>query len=304
MKIIYKFVFIIGMGASFSANAWFFFWLPTGALGGSSTGSGGSNCVGSTVRVGDSVIYNGQRMKVVSLSGVSSGCSDPSMPIRASLVVDATPIQAATTQAKLELPDSWVQTPMPASMRAAYGIMMATNTSINSSLQLFSIQNNKVTDPNIENWVNSMMMRQYATLGNPTRTPINKVVINGSQAWQSEVEGDNKDGGRFTHLKTIYTGQNEMVLLSIDTEASNFPQHREELYKIAASMTGLTPQTKIDSVVGGNFSSNSSLTGKSSPVQSSTDATKRLINLKSMLDKGLITQQDYDAKKAEILKSF
>jgi len=33
-------------------------------------------------------------------------------------------------------------------------------------------------------------------------------------------------------------------------------------------------------------------------------ATKKLIELKSLLDKGLITQKDYDSKKTEILKSM
>ena len=118
---------------------------------------------------------------------------------------------------------------------------MAKNNSINSSLQLFSVPMEKITDPNIENWVNSMMLRQYSTIGNPTKTPINRVVINGSQAWQSEVEGDDKDGVRYSHLKTIYTGQGEMVLLSIDTLAENFPGNKSELYKMAASMSGLSP---------------------------------------------------------------
>ena len=33
-------------------------------------------------------------------------------------------------------------------------------------------------------------------------------------------------------------------------------------------------------------------------------ATRKLIELKSLLDKGLITQKDYDSKKTEILKSM
>ena len=36
----------------------------------------------------------------------------------------------------------------------------------------------------------------------------------------------------------------------------------------------------------------------------SSDGAKRLIELKSLLDKGLVTQKDYDLKKQEILKSM
>ena len=162
------------------------------------------------------------------------------IPLRPSGSSSAT-TEMPTTKAKLELTDSWVEVPKPSTMNASYGILMAKNNSINSSLQLFSVPMEKITDPNIENWVNSMMLRQYSTIGNPTKTPINRVVINGSQAWQSEVEGDDKDGVRYSHLKTIYTGQGEMVLLSIDTLAENFPGNKSELYKMAASMSGLSP---------------------------------------------------------------
>ena len=37
---------------------------------------------------------------------------------------------------------------------------------------------------------------------------------------------------------------------------------------------------------------------------SASEGAKRLVELKSLLDQGVITQQDYDAKKAQILKSM
>ena len=46
---------------------------------------------------------------------------------------------------------------------------------------------------------------------------------------------------------------------------------------------------------------------KAEPVDlnsSQSMATRKLIELKSLLDKGLITQKDYDSKKTEILKSM
>jgi hypothetical protein len=41
-----------------------------------------------------------------------------------------------------------------------------------------------------------------------------------------------------------------------------------------------------------------------SPTAQSTDSAKRLVELKRLLDQGLINQKDYDSKKAEILKGI
>lgn len=72
-------------------GCWFVF-IPgsvTAAVSDKLTGSEGENCVTSTTRVGDRVTWKGQTMLVKSLSGTSSRCSDPNLPIRALLAPEA-----------------------------------------------------------------------------------------------------------------------------------------------------------------------------------------------------------------------
>ena len=102
MKKLSALLFIIGLGISFNANAWFFFFLPTGAMMDAISGSEGANCVSEGVKVGDSVLLNGVAMKVKSLSGTSMRCGDEKLPIRALLEIDNSPQVSATTEAKIE----------------------------------------------------------------------------------------------------------------------------------------------------------------------------------------------------------
>ena len=91
---------------SSNANAWFFI-LPgfvTSKIADVVTGSEGDNCVGPNAKVGDLFYPNGVAMTIKSLSGTSSRCTNPAMPIRALLVpVTApppTPSTASTTSSQ------------------------------------------------------------------------------------------------------------------------------------------------------------------------------------------------------------
>lgn len=72
-------------------GCWFVF-IPgsvIGAVTDSLTGAEGSHCVGAGVKVGDTVRMPGNgRATVKSLSGTSTRCQDPAMPIRAMLIYD------------------------------------------------------------------------------------------------------------------------------------------------------------------------------------------------------------------------
>lgn len=60
------------------------------ATGDAITGAEGKHCVAETAKVGDRInLATGQAMTVKSLSGTSSRCRDPNMPIRALLVPEA-----------------------------------------------------------------------------------------------------------------------------------------------------------------------------------------------------------------------
>ena len=78
-----------GLAFSNSANAFFFFFLPgsaTRAIADSITGAKGNICVKEGTQIGQILTSgNGNTAKVLSLSGTSSMCSNPAIPIRAEL---------------------------------------------------------------------------------------------------------------------------------------------------------------------------------------------------------------------------
>lgn len=85
---------LLALMASFSLSGCFFIYIPgsvVSAVSDSITGAEGNNCVGESARVGDRVRTPGGGWATIkSLSGRSTRCQDPSMPIRALLAFDPT----------------------------------------------------------------------------------------------------------------------------------------------------------------------------------------------------------------------
>ena len=104
MKRLATAVFVSSLAlASSNANAWFFFWFPIPTGGGTTSDN---TCVAETVKEGDTTnSTNGNIAKVVKLSGTSSRCKEPSMPILAT--VDYTSAVSFTSKAGIELPDKF-----------------------------------------------------------------------------------------------------------------------------------------------------------------------------------------------------
>lgn len=69
-----------------------FFYIPgsvTSSVGDALTGAEGAHCVPDRAKVGDTINFGAGRSGTVkSLSGTSSRCQNPEMPIRALIVVD------------------------------------------------------------------------------------------------------------------------------------------------------------------------------------------------------------------------
>src|SRR6516162_5212248 len=102
-------------------GCFFFFVIPgsvTGSISDAITGAHGSNCVATTVKVGDRVrMADGSIGMVKSLSGTSSRCTNAERPIRAEIVAsaDTAPSQASSTYASnlhLNLSSDWISQPL------------------------------------------------------------------------------------------------------------------------------------------------------------------------------------------------
>lgn len=246
MKKLSALLFIIGLGISFNANAWFFFFLPTGAMMDAISGSEGANCVSEGVKVGDSVLLNGVAMKVKSLSGTSMRCGDEKLPIRALLEIDNSPQVSATTEAKIELPDTWENKTLTPAMKADAGVMFATNRAMNASLGLFALPKERISMPDLNDWAKLMMERQLSSVTDGNVSQITKLTINGAEVWQTEVTGTLKAGlkNKQTYLKTIYAGDKEVVMLNFDTPSDKYEVQKAEFLRIANSVSGLVARPK------------------------------------------------------------
>jgi hypothetical protein len=276
MKRLSAFLFVIGLGLSFNAHAWFFFFLPTGAIADAITGAEGANCVSDSTKVGDLVSLNGVAMKVKSLSGTSMRCTDEKLPVRALLEVDNSPQVSAITAAKLELPDSWENKTLTPAMKAQAGVMLATNRAMNSSLGLFALPKEKVVIPDLNDWAKMMMDMQLTSLTEGKVSQITKLNINGAEVWQAEVTGilkvDMKN--KHTYLKTIYAGDKEVVLLNLDTVSENYESQKAEFLKIANSVSGLVARPKaLESTA------SESPKAKTTPAANMGDAKQKCIEL-------------------------
>ena len=146
--------------------------------------------------------------------------------------------------------------------------------------------------------------KQMAALNDSSSTEVKTVNLNGITIFQTEVTGNLKTGAkqRFTYLFNAIEGKEEIIFINFWALADNYQKNKEEFVKIIGTMSGLSVQdTKVNSVV---------LPSPDSPAKSTispsgaTEGAKRLIELKSLLDSGVITAQDYEIKKQQILKSM
>jgi hypothetical protein len=268
MKRLSALLFICGLGISFNANAWFFFFIPgsvTSAISDAITGSEGSNCVGQQVAVGGIVrLSNGGYARVKSLSGTSSRCPDSNMPIRAMLEPiplgekftppsgsSVAPIvsqevnnRPLTTEARLELSDDWVQKDIPEALQKRRMVLIAGNKKLGAILYLSTAPQSELLTG--EKMAENLLKSQVSKIDNPTASEIAALKINGANAWQFHVSGNLKNasataaaGTAVTYTDTLYEGDKEIVVLNTVSTTENYERLRPDLFAIENSLTGI-----------------------------------------------------------------
>lgn len=320
-KYLFKSILFCGCFLSFNAHAWFFVWIPTGKIADALSGAEGENCVSASAKVGDkTTLPNGAAGEIKSLSGTSSRCTNPDLPIRA-LIVPIVPPEVAS-EARIDIPDGWEQRTVADNLKVAGVFLYLHNKTTDSALLLSATKREGITD--INSFITARKAALIGRLDNANETPINNLSINDIPAWRYEVTGNAKSGSKMAlkYMQTFYEGSNEIISMNIWTSLANFDNQKNEFIKIANSLTGLsvsnlaksqinsTPATAISSTTGTltksqNLNPQSPANTGNNPAKGDlTNPAKRLEDLNDLLKKGLITQKDYDNKKAEILKSL
>ena len=142
-----------------------------------------------------------------------------------------------------------------------------------------------------------MERSQIALLKDGVAKGAEKIKIHGMDALRFEVVGTKKGvfGREATFLITLIDGGNEILVFNQYAYTSNFLESKTEFIAITESIKGLEGES-------------SSLIGKSSvqtvPGSGQGNSIDKLETLNGLLKKGLITKQDYELKKSQILQSM
>jgi len=112
------------------------------------------------------------------------------------------------------------------------------------------------------------------------------------------------------YIVTILEGDNEILVINAYTPQSNYEKDKDELRKIAMDISGIAANPTTANVSIANPSQQVDEvqpTIRAPAVETTTNTSEtsnKLRELSKMLSEGLITQQDYEAKKADLLKNL
>jgi hypothetical protein len=308
-----NFLFLFLSLISASASAWTFYWTPAGGIPEAITGRDGVNCVSRDTQAGDIVSLNSQIMSVKSTSGTSPKCIGSDLPVGALLELSPSSSEFAKVLSSIVIPEGFKRNQLSPQQIKDHWILSALDPQQDAGLSIFAINKSLVTiDSN--QYASNSLKKLFDYLESPSQTELESLTINGVRAWRVLTTGVSKTGDYrkpITFLEVIYEGSVQFVLLRQWTGEDRFQAAKGGFEATAVSIQNLAKGNVVSS--GDLNKTSSTLTPtanqivKNSPQpknKPSGDVASKLETLKQLLDKGLITQKDYDSKKAEILKSL
>jgi hypothetical protein len=222
-----------------SAQAWWFFFIIPRVGGGASTSAKGNICVKEGTQVGQTIHSpSGNAAKVVSVSGASSICRNPALPIRAELQFD----YKFSSKAGVELPDDFQASALADVDRFNGYLLKATSKSLSNHGLMIAARTRKPNSDirTIANAIEQAALRNYALKDTASQRPEN-LTINNMAAVRFEVQGtlNGVFGQRITYIYTILEGDDEIVVVNAYGPADHVEAHRPELQQFAARVGGL-----------------------------------------------------------------
>jgi hypothetical protein len=301
-----------------NANAWKFYWTPAGAISEAVAGTDGSNCVSKGTQSGDIVSIGNRIMIVKSVSGVSPKCAGSDLSVGALLEVSPSSSEFEKVLPSIDIPDGYKRNQISEQEKIKENLLLSTiDTVQDSGLNVFAINKSLVKIDSAQYASNALKVIE-GVLEAPSATTIFSTAINGARVWQNQVSGVFIKGNYklpISYLQTLYEGDSQFVLLRQWTGEKNFPALAMGYENTAKTLKNLVKEKSKSSKESVSTATrlsptltptaNEILNNSSQPKnQSSVDTASKLETLKQLLDKGLITQKDYDLKKAQILKSM
>lgn len=295
---------------SMTANAIFFLFFPVPGK----KAQAGDMCYPTTAKVGDvQTSINGATITIDSISGKSSLCSDPARPILAKTTYTAS--TTFSSKAGLDLPEGYTPVELTELARFNGILLTATNKSNESTVAAFAVRGEIISD--FDRYVENHRAGAGNNLNNVKRGDLQKLTINGLPAGQYAFSGDLKNmyGTNMTYLVTLLKGRDEVVVVASGCPTKKYAKNFPEFTHISQSVVGVVgnPSAPVEAQKAGEgstdrksgdsgHSTDSGTTGNR-PL-SASNSEERLKQLNDLLKQGLINQADYDAKKAEILRTL
>jgi len=319
-RILVPIFFALAFFAS-NANAWFFFFIPgsvTRGISDSFTGAKGNICVGENAKAGDTLpSTTGNIAKVVSVSGTSSMCQNPALPIRAEVEFQIT----FNSKAGINLPEDYESKPITDLQRFNGMLLRASSkTAANTGVLVFAVK--RTPNADLASIANAAEKRQINALEDAKSSNPEQFVINGAKALRFEVNGKLKGlfGSQMTYLITFIEGDSEIVIVNAFSPSFSDEEYKRELKKFAEGLTGIkivgdTPPAGLANSPNekGIASPASSLSIfdapsptelPSSALPQSESVANRLRELNRLYKEGVINEKEFETKKQELLNKM
>jgi hypothetical protein len=213
--------------------------------------------------------------------------------------------KAPATQVRITLSDGWTEERITPKMQYENVIYFALNRSKDIGVGIAVLKRSEVS-----NWEKTFEFRRQAqikALDNAVETEPSYFNLGTARGLQTEVTGNLKTGfkQRLTYLQSAIQGKDEVVFINFWVLADGYAQNKAEFLKIRETLTGFAlPSTGVNLPPSTPSTTRATQTTNIAIPSGSTDGAKRLIELKSLLDAGVINAQDYEIKKQIILKSM
>ena len=249
------------------------------------------SCIGDTKNIGDPIDSPaGNSAKVINIIGPSPKCTNPLTPILAELEFHF----SFSSKAGIELSDDYEVKPLASVQRFNGQLILANSKSIKNKGLVVNARKRK---PNADFLAiaNAISTAQASNLKDSTIANAKQLKINGMNAAQFEVTGTLKGlfGVQMTYFVTVLDGNDEILVVAEYAPADIFEKTKPEFMQMLLSIRGIgdvgAPPPDVNQATVANNPSNS---------------MGKLDQLDAMRKKGLITQKEFDAKKAEILKNL
>lgn len=314
MKVSQSFIGTLGLLlalVSFDANAWFFFFIPgsvTSKIGDALTGSEGDSCVAATAKVGDTISsVSGNTAVIKSLSGTSSRCQIPELPIRALLQFN----YSFSSKAGIELPDGFKPKELNGTQLFNGLLLSAQDSSKSIGVSVAAQPLKAGSDGGV--LAKNLATRMLASIDDGVVSNEERLTVNGLPGYRFRAVGKNKGmfGRSFTYVVTVLVSKDELVQINANCLTSDFEKNKDLLERFAFDIKGLnegnqaagkaeTPSTLDPSAV------QTQAVGAASGTPQSVGASipQKLRDLNQLFKDGIINSTEYESKKGELLKAL